>query len=161
LRGGSTAIGSDVSFVQARVQASFVRSFGHRNRLLLRGEIGRTFTGNFDQLPPSLRFFAGGDRSVRGYGYQEIGPRVNGKNIGGRNLAVFSIEGEHRITQTWGAAAFVDAGDAFNASPHAHVGIGVGLRWRSPVGPVRIDIAHGLNDPQSPLRLHLNIGPDL
>ena len=161
LRGGTTAIGSDVDFAQLRVQGNFVHRFGRRNRLLLRGEIGRTFTGNFDQLPPSLRFYAGGDRSVRGYGYQEIGPRVNGKNVGARNLAVFSVEGEHRWSQTWGAAAFVDAGDAFDGTPKAHVGIGVGLRWRSPVGPVRIDIAHGLNDPESPVRLHLNIGSDL
>ncbi len=161
LRGGTTSIGSDVDFAQFRVLGNYVRSFGRRDRLLLRGEIGRSFTRNFDQLPPSLRFYAGGDRSVRGYGYQEIGPRVNGKNVGARNLAVFSIEAEHRFTKQWGAAAFVDAGDAFDGSPHAHVGVGVGLRWRSPVGPVRIDIAHGLNDPDSPVRLHINIGTDL
>ena len=161
LRGGSTAIGSDVDFAQLRVLGNYVRSLGWRNRLLLRGEIGRTLTSDFNHLPPSLRFFAGGDRSVRGYGFQEIGPRVNGQNVGARSLAVFSVEAEHRYTQTWGVAAFVDAGDAFDNTPHAHVGIGVGLRWRSPVGPVRIDIAHGLNDPQSPVRLHLNIGTDL
>jgi translocation and assembly module TamA len=129
--------------------------------LLVRGEIGRTFTGNFADLPPSLRFYAGGDNSVRGYGYQEIGPRVNDRNVGGRNLAVFSVEGERRFTNTWGMAAFVDAGDAFDSSPQMRVGVGVGLRWRSPVGPVRIDIAHGLDDPASPVRLHLNIGTDL
>ncbi len=161
LRGGSTAIGSDLSFVQARVKATFVHSFGWRNRLLLRAEIGRTFTGDFNDLPPSLRFYAGGDNSVRGYGYQEIGPHVNDRNIGGRNLAVFSVEGERRFTRTWGMAAFVDAGAAFDHSPQMHVGVGVGLRWRSPVGPVRIDIAHGLNHPASPVRLHLDIGTDL
>ena len=161
LRGGSAAIGSDVGFVQARVKATFVHSFGWRNRLLVRGEIGRTFTGDFADLPPSLRFYAGGDNSVRGYGYQEIGPRVNDRNVGGRNLAVFSVEGERRFTDTWGVAAFVDAGDAFDNSPQLRVGVGLGLRWRSPVGPVRIDIAHGLDDPASPVRLHLNIGTDL
>ncbi len=161
LRGGATSIGSDVDFAQLRIKASYVHSFGWRNRLLLRGEVGHTLTNQFNDLPPSLRFYAGGDVSVRGYGYQEIGPQVNGRNVGARNLAVFSIEGEHRFSRQWGAAAFVDAGDAFDDSPHAHVGIGVGLRWRSPVGPVRIDIAHGLNDPISPVRLHLNIGTDL
>jgi translocation and assembly module TamA len=161
LRGGTTAIGSAVDFAQGRVKGSYVHSFGLLDRLLLRGEVGHTFTDNFDQLPPSLRFFAGGDNSVRGYGFQEIGPRVNGKNVGASNLAVFSAELEHRYTPTWGAAAFVDAGDAFDTSPQAHVGVGVGLRWRSPVGPVRIDIAHGLNDPVAPVRLHLNIGADL
>jgi translocation and assembly module TamA len=161
LRGGSTAIGSDVDFLQLRVRGNYVHSFGPRNRLLLRGEVGRSFTANFNALPPSLRFYAGGDTSVRGYGFQEIGPRVNDRNVGAHNLAVLSVEGEHRFTQTWGAAAFVDAGDAFDGTPHAHVGIGIGLRWRSPVGPVRIDIAHGLNEPKSPLRLHFNIGSDL
>jgi translocation and assembly module TamA len=161
VRGGTTSIGSSLDFAQVRIKGSFVHSFGLLNRLLLRGEIGHTFTDDFDQLPPSLRFFAGGDNSVRGYGFQEIGPRVNGENVGARNLAVFSAEIEHRYTPTWGAAAFIDAGDAFDTDPHAHVGIGVGLRWRSPVGPVRIDIAHGLNDPVAPIRLHLNIGADL
>lgn len=161
LRGGLTTLGSDVSFVQLRAKGTWVHAFGRRDRLLLRGEVGRTFTGNFNGLSPSLRFYAGGDNSVRGYGYQEIGPRVNDRNVGARNLAVLSFEGEHRFTKTWGAAAFVDAGDAFDGSPHARVGIGVGLRWHSRVGPVRIDIAHGLNDPASPLRLHLNIGSDL
>ncbi|MEO5595931.1 MAG: BamA/TamA family outer membrane protein, partial [Lysobacteraceae bacterium] len=61
----------------------------------------------------------------------------------------------------WGGAVFVDAGDAFNDRPDTHVGVGFGVRWRSPVGPVRIDLAHGLNDPKSPIRLHLNIGTDL
>jgi translocation and assembly module TamA len=161
LRAGSTAIGSDVDFAQFRVQGRFVFSLGQWNRVLLRGELGRTFTRNFDRLPPSLRFFAGGDSSVRGYGYQEIGPKLLGRVVGGPSLAVFSAEFEHRFTAQWGAAAFVDAGDAFDTRPHMHVGVGLGLRWRSPVGPVRIDLAHGLNAPQQGIRLHLNIGTDL
>lgn len=161
LRGGTTSIGSDVDFAQVRLKGSFVFSMGEWNRVLLRGEIGRSFTKDFDQLPPSLRFFAGGDNSIRGYGYQEVGPRVLNRTVGGRNLAVASLEFERRFTPTWGGAVFVDAGDAFNTRPDTHVGIGFGVRWRSPVGPVRIDLAHGLNDPQAPIRLHLTIGPDL
>ncbi len=161
LRGGTTSLGSDVDFAQFRLKGNFVFSIGSLNRVLLRGEIGRSFTKNFDQLPPSLRFFAGGDNSIRGYGYQEVGPRVLDRVVGGRNLAVFSAEFEHRFTPTWGGAVFVDAGDAFDTRPDTHVGVGFGVRWRSPVGPVRIDLAHGLNDPKSPIRLHLNIGADL
>jgi len=161
LRAGGTAIGSDVDFAQLRVQGRVVFSLGQWNRVLLRGELGRTFTGNFDRLPPSLRFFAGGDSSVRGYGYQEIGPKIAGRVVGGRSLAVFSAEFEHRFSAHWGAAAFVDAGDAFDTRPDMHVGVGFGLRWRSPVGPVRVDLARGLNDPQQTIRLHLNIGTDL
>lgn len=157
---GTTAIGSDVDFAQVHARATWVHGFGARNRLLLRGEIGRVFTGDFYELPPSLRFYAGGDTSVRGYSYQEIGPRVNGQNIGAPNLLVASVEFEHRFTRDWGMAVFADDGDAFDDRPHSNLGFGLGLRWRSPVGPVRIDLAHGVHS-ASPLHLHFNIGTDL
>ena len=123
---------------------------------------GRTFTGEFDELPPSLRFFAGGDRSIRGYGYQEVGPRLEGQVIGGKNLVTGSVEFEHMFTPEWGGAVFVDAGDAFTSSDfRARAGIGAGVRWRSPVGLVRLDIAHGIDDADSAIPFHINIGPDL
>ncbi len=159
--GGATAIGSDVDFLQLHARAAWIHGFGHGNRLLLRGEIGRVFTGDFSRLPPSLRYYAGGDNSVRGYSYQEIGPRVNGQNVGAPNLVLASIEFEHRFTRTWGAAVFADDGDAFNDRPRSHLGLGLGLRWHSPVGPIRIDLAHGFNDAHAPVHLHINIGSGL
>lgn len=161
LRLGSEALGSDVDFAQLMIEGRWIRSFGERNRLLLRGQLGRTSANPFERLPPSLRFFAGGDRSVRGYGYLEIGPRDEGRIVGGANLAVASIEFERMFSARWGGAVFVDSGDAFNDRFEARTGVGIGLRWRSPVGPVRLDLARGLDQPDNDLRIHLSIGPDL
>ncbi|MCX7556402.1 autotransporter assembly complex protein TamA [Xanthomonadaceae bacterium JHOS43] len=161
LKAGASALGSDTSFGQFLLDAKLIRSMGEKNRLLFRGQLGRTFTTEFDELPPSLRFFAGGDRSIRGYGYQEVGPRVSGIPTGGRNLLVGSAEYERMFSQNWGAAVFVDAGNAFNEiNEGASLGAGVGLRWRSPVGMVRVDVAHGF-DARETFQLHINIGPDL
>ncbi|WP_374603453.1 autotransporter assembly complex family protein [Arenimonas sp.] len=171
LRGGHTAIGSDIDFLQARAEASWVRSLDWRNRILLRAELGTTLTDDFDPFPPLLRFYAGGDQSVRGYGHRDIGEPFTGLDnrryvIGGKHLVVASVEFERMFTREWGGAVFVDAGDAFDDfgadAFDVQVGVGVGLRWRSPVGPVRLDLAHGLgDDAQDAIRLHLTIGPDL
>ncbi|MEO8000981.1 MAG: autotransporter assembly complex family protein [Arenimonas sp.] len=159
-RVGSTAIGSDIDFVQLRTEARYIHSIGFSNRILLRGELGTTITNDFDRFPPSQRFYAGGDHSVRGYGYRELGEGV-GTIVGGKHVAVASVEFEHMFNPTWGAAAFVDGGDAFDEQFDANVGVGLGLRWRSPVGPIRIDIGHGLNEPDQNFRLHISLGPDL
>lgn len=165
LRAGHSALGSDVDFAQARANAIWIRPLGASNRLLLRGEAGSSWmeTGRFDAFPPTLRFYAGGDRSVRGYGYQELGPRdAEDRVIGGKHLLVASVELEHMFNESWGIAGFVDAGDAFTSGDFdARVGVGMGLRWRSPVGPVRVDVGVGLDDPERAVRLHLTIGPEL
>jgi translocation and assembly module TamA len=164
LRGGN---GNATGFVQLHANAQWFHGFDADSRLIVRGEAGRTFTGALLDLPPSLRYFAGGDRSVRGYGWREIGPRIRNSQgdlyaVGASNVVTTSIEYERYLNGPWGAAVFVDSGSAFDgrrADPHT--GVGIGLRWRSPVGPVRIDIARGLNRPESPFTLHLNIGADL
>lgn len=171
LRGGHTGIGSDIDFLQARAKANWVRSLDWRNRILLRAELGTTVTDAFGQFPPLLRFYAGGDQSVRGYGYRDIGEHFVGFDnrdyvIGGKHLVVASAEFERMFTREWGGAVFVDAGDAFDEFDSdafdMQVGVGVGVRWRSPVGPVRLDLAHGLGDEaRNSIRLHLTIGPDL
>jgi translocation and assembly module TamA len=119
---------------------------------------------NFDDLPPSQRYFTGGDTSVRGYAYQALGPKDSvGNVIGGRYLAVASLEYEHPLKKNWSAAAFVDTGNAFSKSfdEDLKTGVGVGVRWQSPIGPVRIDIAHPLDDRDTRFRVHLRLGPDL
>ncbi|MDQ3268962.1 MAG: autotransporter assembly complex protein TamA [Pseudomonadota bacterium] len=163
LRGGVEGFGSDADFAQARATALWYKGLGDANRLILRGELGHTFTDLVVDIPPSLRFFAGGDNSIRGYGWREVGPRIisaSGKQfaLGGKNVATASIEFERYFTQRWGAAVFVDSGTAFNDTPDWRTGVGVGVRWRSPVGPVQLDIAHGLDDPDSPFELYLGIG---
>ena len=163
LRAGHSAIGSDANFAQALADAVWIRPLGERQRLILRGAAGSTWTREFEELPPTLRFYAGGDRSVRGYGYQEIGPRDDqDRVVGGKHLLVAGAELEHMFTESWGAALFVDAGDAFSSNTfEARVGVGAGLRWRSPVGPVRVDLGVGLDEPERTVRLHLTIGPEL
>jgi translocation and assembly module TamA len=132
--------------------------------LILRASAGITSTGDFSALPPQLRFFAGGDRSVRGYGYQAIGPRNSfDRVIGGRNLLVASTEVEHYFTRNWGMAAFVDAGNAFNGTDYRpRLGAGLGVRWLSPVGMIRVDVGTPIRDDHAHgIQLHVVIGPDL
>lgn len=166
LRGGVEGAGSDASFAQAHASARWYRGMGARSRLIARGELGHTFTDALIDMPPSLRFFAGGDRSIRGYAWREVGPRIPGNDgkqyaLGAKNVATGSLEFEQYFNDSWGAAVFVDSGSAFDGTPDWHTGVGVGLRWRSPVGPLRVDIARGLNDPDSGFQLYLNIGADL
>jgi translocation and assembly module TamA len=155
---------SDVSFVQGLIDGKVIRTLAERNRLIGRAQIGYTATDGFRQLPPRFRFFAGGDQSVRGYRYQSLGPRDEAGNvIGGQALAVASLEYEYRFRPKWGAAVFYDTGNAFprfNSGALAQ-GAGFGVRWLSPIGPVRADIAWGLSDARHPIVFHLNIGPDL
>ncbi|MBD8899773.1 autotransporter assembly complex family protein [Rhodanobacter sp. DHG33] len=157
---------SSASFSQLTADAKWIHAFGakQRNRLILRGSAGKTWTDDFAALPPQLRFFAGGDRSVRGYGFQSIGPENSyGRVIGGSNLLVASAEVEHYFTRNWGIATFIDAGNAFDAVDfQPKLGTGVGVRWRSPVGMIRVDIGTPINDSQRHgVVLHLVIGPDL
>ncbi|MDQ2694337.1 MAG: autotransporter assembly complex protein TamA [Pseudomonadota bacterium] len=163
LRGAYEGLLSDVSFLQGVVRGKLIEPVGDDGRLILRGDIGTSLVSDFDQLPASVRFFAGGDRSVRGYSLDSIGPEEDGEVVGGKNLVIGSVEYEHRIRDKWSVAAFVDTGDAFDTeSPELKTGVGLGVRWQSPVGPVRVDIAHALDEPPGDtIRLHLTIGPDL
>lgn len=150
LRGASTALLSDLNFVQGVLHLKGVYALNDASRLIARGDVGATaIKEKFEELPTSLRFFTGGDASVRGYAYNTIGP-TDSENvvIGGKNLLVASVRYEHQVRDGWSLAAFVDSGDAFDgAKPELKTGVGVGLRWRSPVGPVRIDLASGLDSP--------------
>ena len=133
-----------------------------KHRLLGRVQVGGT-AGGYAKVPPSLRFFAGGDQSVRGYDYQSLSPENDrGDKIGGRYLLAGSVEYQYSIAERWRIAAFVDKGAAFDnlELPSLKTGVGFGLRWVSPVGPLRLDIANGL-DEDGGLRLHFSMGPEL
>lgn len=162
LRGAAEPLLSDVNFVQFGIEAKLIRSLGSRMRLLARAEGGTTWTDRFADLPATLRYFAGGDHSVRGYDFEELGPRdASGAVIGGKHLLTVSLETEYRIRGDWGAAVFVDAGNAFNDfGAELKTGAGVGIRWRSPVGMVRLDVASAVGEDRG-LRLHFTLGPDL
>ena len=161
--GGSETLGSDVSFGQFGLVGKHIFTPWSDLRLIGRWELGTTWTDDFDSLPVSERFYAGGDESIRGYPWRSLGP-VNdaGEVIGGPHIAVGSLEIERYFTEAWGAALFVDAGNAFDESlDKVYVGAGVGVRWRTPIGGIRVDVAHGLDDEQGGWRLHLQLGPDL
>ena len=115
------------------------------------------------ELPSSQRLFAGGDQSVRGYGYETIGPTdVSGNVIGGTKLATASVEVDRLLTKAWGVALFVDAGDAVDGTPlDPKVGAGFGVRWVSPIGMLRVDLAWPLEPGMDGWHLHFSIGPDL
>ena len=124
-------------------------------------ELGHVLAANDVQVPDPLRFRAGGDESVRGYGYRELAPERNGRIIGGDVLLTGSVELARPVAPSlpavWGAV-FVDAGRAASAwnSYKPAFGYGVGVRWRSPIGPLRADIAYG--EEVRKLRLHLSVG---
>lgn len=164
IRGAAEQLLSDTSFVRATLAAHWIRALPFRSRLHLRAAFGGTWVDDFFELPPSERFFTGGDTTIRGYEFEELGPEDDaGEVIGGTYLGVASFEYEHPITNSWSGAAFVDAGNAFGgegSSVGVKLGIGVGVRWRSPVGPIRADLAHPVDGNQS-IRFHLRIGPDL
>lgn len=166
LRGGVEGAGSDADFAQTRLTARWYKGFGERDRLIVRGEIGHTFTDAVVALPPSLRFYAGGDRSIRGYEWREVGPRITAADgtqyaLGAENVVTGSVEFEHYFNDTWGAAVFVDSGSAFDDDPDWRTGVGAGVRLRTPVGPLRVDIARGLDNPDSGFQLYLAIGAAL
>lgn len=163
LRGASDKLGSDTSFLQFRSTANWIFSLNDTTRLLARGNLGLTLEDNLADLPASVRFFAGGDRSVRGYEFETLGPTdITGAVIGGRHLITASIEIDRLVRPDWTVAAFVDTGSAFNNSDiELSTGIGLGIRWYSPIGPLRIDLAHPLDDPDEDFRIHISLGPDL
>ena len=162
-QGASENLGSTISFLQGRANAKLIHGL-EAGRLILRGEAGVTAGAGVEELPSSLRFFAGGDTSVRGFGFQQLGPVDDeGNVIGGRHLLVGSVEYDYPIGKgNWSVATFLDLGNAYNDFNDYELkgGGGVGLRWRSPVGPLRLDLAHA-PDSKDNFRIHFTMGPDL
>lgn len=163
LSGASKSLLSDTTFGQITVRGKYIKSVTANSRVITRATLGATEVSDFDKLPSSLRFFAGGDNSIRGFDYQELGPEDDdGEVVGGRYLAVGSLEYEHMFVKNWGGAVFTDFGNAANSwSDSFEYSVGIGVRWRSPVGLIRVDIAQGISDEDNPIGLHIVIGPDL
>jgi len=162
LRGAAGVI-SDTRFLRAQSSGRYVYPLGRKGRLLARGQLGATTVDDFAKLPATERFFAGGDQSVRGYDYQQLGPTDDsGDVVGGRYLAVGSLELDYLFFGNFGAAVFVDTGNADESFfPSLKTGAGAGLRWRSPVGMLRLDVAHPFDDEDDNYRIHISIGPEL
>ncbi len=161
--GTDGALGSTTSYLQTVARLRWISSLGDNSRLLARADIGYTEVGEFAELPPSVRFFAGGDQSIRGYDLDTLGPTdVDGNVIGGTSLLVASIEYERRLRGNFHGAVFVDAGNAFNDTDlDVEVGAGLGIIWRSPVGPIRLYAGYPVSADDGSVRLHLQLGADL
>lgn len=167
LRAASASLGSTLTFSQAELRSQFIRAFGAHGRLLLRGNFAYTTAQTVDTfglqaslLPRELQFRTGGDRTVRGYRFQQL--KGDDTLVSGKHYLVGSAEYEYPIYKDWSVAGFFDVGNAFNQYSDMSLkrGVGLGLRWRSPVGLVRADFAWGMDNEESPWRFHLVIGPD-
>lgn len=182
VRGSSPALGAKGDFVQLRLEAERVLNFANRWHLLLRGQVGATLVGEVDDLPGTERFFAGGDRSVRGFGFSELSPlNAEGAKVGGRHLLAGSVEIIRDLPRNLALAVFFDIGNAIDEFDHPlQYSAGIGLRFRLPVVTLGVDIAQPLTnpvcrsvapDPRCTLeagfdsnggpRLHLNFSPKL
>lgn len=163
LAGAAKGLLSDANVLHGNIQLKGLTTVFERHRLLGRVQLGGTESDGFAQVSPSLRFFAGGDQSVRGYDYQSLSP-VNqaGDKIGGRYLFTSSLEYQYSLTERWRLATFIDQGNTFESLqiPSLKSAVGVGVRWVSPLGPLRFDLAHPLDD-QGGIRLHFSMGPEL
>jgi translocation and assembly module TamA len=163
VRGAHDAVVSDTTFAQAIAQGKWIWSTPRGQRIIVRGQAGATAEREFEELPASVRFFAGGDNSVRGYAFEALGPvDADGNVIGGSSLATGSFEFEQPLRARWSMAFFVDSGNAFERSEmDAKTSVGLGGRWQSPLGPIRLDLAVPLDDEQDDWRVHITLGPDL
>jgi translocation and assembly module TamA len=175
LRGSHSLFGSDSDFLQLRVQAERAFDLNPRWHLLLRGDLGASLVAHFSELPGSVRFFAGGDRSVRGFGYNDLSPTqdvtvkdadgndvVQTIKVGGKHLFTSTVEIVRDLPRHLGIAVFADAGNAFDKfGDPLEYSAGVGIRWRLPVVTLGIDVAQPLSEPGVGPRLHINFSPKL
>jgi translocation and assembly module TamA len=182
LQGSTTTLGARANFLRADLQGERVVDLNRRWHLLLRSEVGASTIGDIENLPGQYRFFAGGDRSVRGFAYDDLSPvsisaakhdpttgqLIPGRpaKVGGRDLVTATVEIERDLPRNFGVAAFFDGGNAIDrfSDPLAY-SVGLGFRLRLPVVTVGVDVAQALRAPGFPHlpgpRLHLNISPKL
>ena len=154
---------SDISMAQGSIAAVWTHPLPWHGRIIARAEQGATLVDNFDKLPTSYRYYAGGMNSIRGYSYKELGPKdAQGHVIGGRFLSVVSVEYEQAILDDWGVAAFIDGGNAYNLDNiEIKAGAGLGARWYSPIGLIRVDVAVPLSESDSSFQFHFAAGTRL
>jgi translocation and assembly module TamA len=166
LRGSPSSLGSEASFLQLRLQGERIFELAPLWRLRLRAEIGASWVPDFSDLPASQRFFAGGDRSVRGFDLNELSPppepvpgqptRTLDTSVGGRHLITGTIELERDLPKNFGVAAFYDIGNAFNEfGDPLEYSIGLGVRYHIAVASLGVDVAQPLSEPGRGPKLHL------
>ena len=160
---GSRSAYSDANMIILRAGLRALQTFADNHQIVISTDVGKILTSNFNQVPYNLRFFAGGDQSIRGYDYKSLSPLVNGYEVGGQNLIVGSLEYNYLFKPKLRGAVFVDAGNAYDNQfkTPTKIGAGIGIRYASPVGPVRVDLAAGVSESSPPIRLVFYIGAPL
>lgn len=167
LRGAHKTVLSTASMIQAESRIKWIFPFTEETRMLIRGALGGIASHQFSKIPWNLRFFTGGDHTIRGFGYNSIGPQERDLNgnlivVGGKYLVAGSVEFERKIYKKFGAAIFVDSGNAMNKwGSRLKTGAGFGIRYETPLGPLRLDIARPMMRGKQKPRLHLTFGMDL
>lgn len=150
---------TDERFVRVAGKAVYYRPLGEKGELIVRGEMGALGSKEKRGVPAVYLFRAGGDQSVRGYGYQELGVKEGDATIGGRYMLTGSAEYQYWFKPKWAIAAFYDAGnaaDTVKAAMTPKSGYGLGGRYKSPVGPINVDVAYG--HAVQKYRLHFSLG---
>lgn len=158
LGGGAKSLLSDQDFIRSYGRLVRYQPVGQRDVLILRGELGTTLADSRDGVPQDFLFRTGGSQTVRGYAFNSLGVREGEATLGGRYMGVASAEYVHWFKPNWGVAGFADVGDAADeySDLDFRLGYGLGARWRSPAGPLALDLAYGHHD--SRLRIHFAIG---
>ena len=165
LRGAAEALLSDTSYTRLHLKGRYMLGLGENGRIDSRLEIGSTWVDNLDIYPTTLRFFAGGDNSVRGYAYKSLGPvNENSVGVGGKHVLSGSLEYDHRVAEKWVITTFVDAGNAYDDKlDKLFIGSGIGFRWLASFGSLRFDIAYPVseNPELADWRIHVGFGATL
>ena len=149
---------SNTSFLRLYGRGNYYHPLGARGTLLLRGELGAVEADTREDIPADYLFRAGGSLSVRGYEYGSLGIREGDAIVPGRYVGVASVEWSHPIVPGWLGAVFVDAGNVVDRIDdyEARLGYGAGIRWKSPLGPLNLDVAYG--EHEKSWRLHFSVG---
>jgi len=171
IEGAHLNAGSDNSFFRVHGRWNFITTLKPKHRLVTRAELGAIYIDRDAQLAPSLRFYAGGDQSIRGFAYQSIGATIPSSSdpneedsivVGGTRLMVASIEYQYYLNKKWRLALFSDAGNVANKGEFEPVySFGTGIHYMSPVGAVKFDLAYGIDDDDKDWRIHINLGAEL
>jgi len=156
--GGAPAGLASQPFGRFTGAATLLFALGRNDDLLLRGEGGIVVAPTRSGIPSQFLFRTGGDQTVRGYAFESLGVKRDTAVVGGRYLLIGSAEVTHWFSPTWGVAAFVDAGNAWDSAERYDpaLGSGLGARFRTPIGPVRVDVAYG--EEVKAVRLHFSVG---
>lgn len=172
LESAHSSFGSETSFVRFNARWKFITTLAKKHRIVARAEIGAAEldSADFEALSPSLRFFAGGDQSIRGFAYQSIGPKEtvfagtpdeDEVVVGGTRLAIASIEYQYYFTEKWRAALFADGGSVHDDNDFDAVySIGPGIHYISPIGAIRLNVGYGISEDNPKWRIHFNVGAE-